>query len=73
MSFFDRFKNNEPLKTDKRITVVKEGRKRKVIIKDAKVTDAGNYKCTTNADETTCELIVNCKLLVNLIKHTLLL
>ncbi|KAM3957310.1 projectin protein bent isoform 8-T9 [Aphomia sociella] len=53
------FKNNEPLKTDKRVTIVKDGRKRKVVIKDAKVTDAGNFKCVSNADETACELIVN--------------
>lgn len=51
----------EANKADKRVTIVKEGRKRKIVIKDAKVTDAGNYKCVSNADETTCELIVNCK------------
>lgn len=56
-----RFKNNEPVKADKRVTIVKEGRKRKIVIKDAKVTDAGNFKCVSNADETACELIVNCK------------
>ncbi|CAG9796113.1 unnamed protein product [Diatraea saccharalis] len=53
------FKNDEPVKADKRISIVKEGRKRKIVIKDAKVTDAGNYKCVSNADETKCELIVN--------------
>ncbi|CAH2099215.1 unnamed protein product [Euphydryas editha] len=53
------YKNDQPLKADKRITIVKEGRKRKVVIKDAKVTDAGNFKCVSNADETACELIVN--------------
>lgn len=41
--------------------IAKEGRKRKVVIKDAKVTDAGNFKCVSNADETACELIVKCK------------
>lgn len=56
-----RYKGDEPVKADKRISIVKEGRKRKVVIKDAKVTDAGNYKCVSNADETTCELIVNCE------------
>lgn len=56
-----RFKNDQPLKTDKRVVISKEGRKRKVTIKDAKVTDAGMFKCTSNADETDCELIVNCK------------
>ncbi|XP_013148822.1 PREDICTED: twitchin isoform X2 [Papilio polytes] len=52
------FKNDQPLKADKRVSIVKEGRKRKVVIKDAKVTDAGNFKCVSNADETACELIV---------------
>ncbi|KAG7296952.1 hypothetical protein JYU34_019859, partial [Plutella xylostella] len=53
------FKNGEPVKPDKRISIVKDGRKRKIVIKDAKVTDAGAYKCVSNADETACELIVN--------------
>ncbi|VVC89475.1 unnamed protein product [Leptidea sinapis] len=53
------FKNDQPFKGDKRVTIVKEGRKRKIVIKDAKVTDAGNFKCVSNADETACELIVN--------------
>lgn len=51
------------MKADKRISIVKEGRKRKIVIKDAKVTDAGNFKCVSNADETACELIVNCKII----------
>ncbi|KAI5639981.1 immunoglobulin i-set domain-containing protein [Phthorimaea operculella] len=53
------FKNDEPLVFDKRIVCKAEGRKRKVVIKDAKVTDAGHFKCTSNADETKCELTVN--------------
>lgn len=60
-SLLFRYKNDQPLKVDKRVTIVKEGRKRKVVIKDAKVTDAGHFKCVSNADETACELIVNCK------------
>lgn len=32
-----------------------------MVIKDAKVTDAGMYACTSNADKTEAELIVNCK------------
>lgn len=55
------------VKADKRISIVKEGRKRKIVIKDAKVTDAGNFKCVSNADETACELIVNCKYCLTLI------
>lgn len=42
---------------------MKEGRKRKVVIKDAKVTDAGMYACISNADKTEAELIVHCELL----------
>jgi hypothetical protein len=55
------FKNGEELQQDKRIQIVKEGRKRKVIIKDAKITDAAMYKCTSNADTTEGEIVVDCK------------
>ncbi|PNF43664.1 hypothetical protein B7P43_G15461, partial [Cryptotermes secundus] len=51
-------KNNEPVKPDKRVQIIKDGRKRKIIIKDCKVTDAGIYTCTSNADKTECELII---------------
>ncbi len=40
---------------------MKEGRKRKVIISDVKITDAGLFKCTSNADETEAEVVVKCK------------
>lgn len=53
------FKGEEEIKPDKRIQIVKEGRKRKLVIKDAKVTDAANYSCVSNADKTECELIIN--------------
>lgn len=56
------FKGDEEIKPDKRIQIVKDGRKRKLVIKDAKVTDAGMYKCTTNADKTEAEIIINCKI-----------
>jgi hypothetical protein len=56
------FKNGEELKVDKRIQIVKDGRKRKVIIKDAKITDAGMYKCTSNADTTEGEIVVDCEI-----------
>ncbi len=52
-------KNGEEVVGDKRIEIVKDGRKRKLIIRDAKVADSGNYSCTTNADETKAEIIVN--------------
>lgn len=54
------FRNDEEIKPDKRIQIIKDGRKRKLVIKDCKVTDAGQFKCTTNADKTDAELIINC-------------
>jgi len=54
-------RNGEEIKPDKRIQIVKDGRKRKLVIKDCKVTDAGQFKCTTNADTTESEIIINCK------------
>ncbi|CAG2106083.1 unnamed protein product, partial [Medioppia subpectinata] len=42
----------------KKLEIISDGRKRKVIIKKAKVTDEGEYSCTTNADKTVCETIV---------------
>lgn len=53
------YKGDEEIKPDKRVQAVKDGRKRKLVIKDAKVTDAGHYRCTTNADETKAEIIIN--------------
>lgn len=44
-----------------RIRIVKEGRKRKLIINDAKVTDGGVFACTSNADKTEAELIIKCE------------
>nr|CAD7393168.1 unnamed protein product [Timema cristinae] len=52
------FKNNEPVKPDKRVQIIKDGRKRKLVIKDCKVTDAGNFTCESNADKTECEIII---------------
>lgn len=53
------FKGDEEIKADKRLVISKDGRKRKLVIKDAKVTDAGMYKCVSNADKTEAELVVN--------------
>lgn len=53
------FKNDEEVKLDKRVTAVKEGRKRKLVIRDAKVTDAGQYSCVSNADKTQGEIVIN--------------
>lgn len=46
---------------DFRIRIVKEGRKRKLIINDAKVTDGGLFACTSNADKTEAEIDIKCK------------
>jgi len=40
----------------KRICVVKEGKKRKLVINGAKLEDAGKITAKTNADETSCDL-----------------
>lgn len=55
------WRGDEEIKPDKRMQIVKDGRKRKLIIKDCKVTDAGLFKCTTNADKTEAEIIINCE------------
>lgn len=55
------FKNDEEIVPDKRVQVVKDGRKRKLVVKDAKVTDAGHYSCVSNADTTKAEIVINCK------------
>lgn len=38
--------------------ITAENKKRKIHIKQSKVADEGTYTCKTNAEETTCELIV---------------
>lgn len=53
------YKNGEEIQLDKRVQAVKDGRKRKLVIKDAKVSDAGQYSCVSNADKTEAELIIN--------------
>lgn len=54
------FKDGEEIKPDsKRVQAVKDGRKRKLVIKDAKVSDAGQYSCVSNADKTQAELVIN--------------
>jgi Fibronectin type III domain/Immunoglobulin I-set domain/Immunoglobulin domain len=53
------FKGEEELQGDKRIEIIKDGRKRKIIIKDAKVSDAGQFSCVSNADKTIADITVN--------------
>ncbi|CAD7001755.1 unnamed protein product, partial [Ceratitis capitata] len=53
------WRGDDEIKGDKRMQIVKDGRKRKLIIKDCKVSDAGQFRCTTNADKTEAEIIIN--------------
>ena len=53
------FKDGVEVKpVSKKLEIIADGRKRKIIIKKAKVTDEGHYSCTTNADKTEQETIV---------------
>lgn len=52
-------KNGKEIKPDANVEIVKDGRVRKLIIKDAKLADAGQYTCSSNADKTQADLIVN--------------
>lgn len=38
--------------------IMKDGKKRQLVFKSINMSDAGNYSCRTNADETACEVIV---------------
>ena len=51
-----------------RIQIVKEGKKRKLVINGAKMEDAGKITAKTNADETSCDLGVKRKL-INLLNY----
>jgi Fibronectin type III domain/Immunoglobulin I-set domain len=53
------FKDDVELQNDKRIEIIKDGRKRKIVIKDAKVSDAGKFSCVSNADKTLADITVN--------------
>lgn len=52
------FRDGEPIKADKRVQIVKDGKKRKLIFKEVKITDAGVIKCKSNVDQTEGELVV---------------
>lgn len=53
------FKDGKEIKPDgNRVQIVKDGKKRKLIIKDAKLADGGNYSCASNADKTNADVIV---------------
>lgn len=53
------YKAGEEIVLDKRVQAVKDGRKRKLVIKDAKVSDAGQYSCVSNADKTEAEIVIS--------------
>ncbi len=54
------FKGDKEILPDgDRIQVVKDGRKRSLIIKDAKLSDADQYSCSSNADKTKADLLIN--------------
>lgn len=55
--------NGEEIKSDKKRELIAEGRKRRLIIKKAKVSDEGKYLCKTKGDETDAEVLVERKLL----------
>ena len=40
-----------------------EGKKRRIFFKEIRMTDAGQFTCSTNADQTTAEVTVDCELL----------
>ncbi|KAK2728044.1 hypothetical protein QYM36_008501, partial [Artemia franciscana] len=51
-------KDGEVLKPDKRIQMIVEGRKRKLVINELKMSDNGSISCHSSADETSAELVV---------------
>lgn len=55
-------KDGKEIKADaNNVQIVKEGRVRKLIIKDAKLADAGKYTCASNADKTEADVAVTKK------------
>jgi hypothetical protein len=46
------------------VEIVVEGKKRKLIIKDTHLEDAGEITCKTNRDASSCNFQVKCKRLL---------
>ena len=44
--------------------MIVEGRKRKLVINELKMSDNGSISCHSSADETSAELVVECKFLI---------
>ena len=56
------FKNGQKVSpVAKKLDIVAENRKRKLVIKKGKVIDEAQYTCTTNGDKTECEILVERK------------
>ena len=51
----------DTLSSSHRVQIVKEGKKRKLVINGVKLEDAGNITAKTNADEASAPLGVKCK------------
>ncbi|RWS15516.1 twitchin-like isoform X8, partial [Dinothrombium tinctorium] len=52
------YKDGQEVKPDKKVEIIAEGRKRKLVIKKCKLSDEGKYLCKTKGDETDCEVLV---------------
>ncbi|XP_049301026.1 twitchin isoform X7 [Anopheles funestus] len=52
------FKGDEKIVESDKVQIVKDGRKHKLILKDAAKTDSGVYRCVSNADKTEAEIFV---------------
>ena len=46
---------------DGRVEIVVEGKKRKLVIKDTHLEDAGEITCRTNKDASSCKFQVKCE------------
>lgn len=53
----------------KKFEAIKQGRKRKLIVKPCGLEDEGEYKCTTKDDKTICSLTVERELISALIDY----
>ena len=54
------YKDGVEIIADNRIKITKDNRKRKLVIKETKITDGGQYSCVSNADKTEAEIVINC-------------
>ncbi|XP_035779466.1 twitchin-like isoform X8 [Anopheles albimanus] len=52
------FKGDEKIVESDKVQIIKDGRKHKLVLKDAAKTDSGMYRCVSNADKTEAEIFV---------------